>query len=175
MWDMENSLPFYKGFTSSSINYDEDSESWLLTTIDSSVNGTSAAPIKAMGTGAQIWQFSRDICNTNSFDPFDAVLTVCARDEFTCHSDGSCISMEERCDQFPNCKDFSDEANCRLVVLPENYVSDYAPFTLDQEGDLAKVAVSIKASKYPNGIFQRCTFTFGGHLTENFHPSPNER
>ena len=47
----------------------------------------------------------------------------------TCNSDGGCISMEERCDQFPNCGDFSDEANCKLVVLPDNYVKDYAPCT----------------------------------------------
>lgn len=85
------------------------------------------------------------------------------RGEFTCHSDGKCISMEERfsfthlkleslctnilfvrCDQFPNCEDFSDEANCKLVVLPENYVIDYAPFTVNESGKLMKVQVQIK-------------------------------
>merc|ERR1711892_1249493 len=97
-----------------------------------------------MGTGAQTWQFNKDICNQNSLDPFNAVMTVCKRDEFTCDGDGGCISMEERCDQFPNCEDFSDEANCQLVVLPENYVKDYAPFTVNEDGQLQKVSVLIK-------------------------------
>ena len=49
-----------------------------------------------------------------------------------------------RCDQFPNCDDFSDEENCKLVVIPENYVADYAPFTVDSDGNLVKVQVKIK-------------------------------
>ena len=150
MWDEENSLPFFKGFKGSNINYDEDMESWLLTTEDNSVNGTSVALIKQMGTGAQIWQFNKDICNTNSIEPFEAVMTIWKRDEFTCNSDGGCISMEERCDQFPNCEDFSDEADCKLVVLPDNYVLDYAPFTVDQRRDLVKVSVLIKVGQVQN-------------------------
>ena len=144
MWDEPINLPFFKGFSGSRINYDEDSESWLLTTEDNSVNGTCVAPIQPMGTGAMTWQFNKDICSTNTLEPFDAVMTVCKRDEFTCNSDGACIAMEERCDQFPNCEDFSDEANCKLVVLPDNYVKDYAPFTVDQMGELKKVTVLIK-------------------------------
>ena len=143
-WDDETNMPYFKGFTGSNIKYNEDLESWLLTTKDNLVNGTSVAPIKQMGTGAQIWNFNKDICGTNTNRQFDAVMTVCKRDEFTCNSDGGCISMAERCDQFPNCDDFSDEANCRLVVLPENYVPDYAPFTVDDKGDLLKVKVLIK-------------------------------
>ena len=29
---------------------------------------------------------------------------------------GACISMDRRCDQFPNCKDFSDEESIDLVL-----------------------------------------------------------
>ena len=56
--------------------------------------------------------------------------------------------MEERCDQFPNCDDFSDEANCKLVVLPENYVIDYAPFTVNHTGAVLKVEVLVKVYKF---------------------------
>lgn len=62
-----------------------------------------------------------------------------------------CLSKLEyffnRCDQFPHCDDFSDEENCMLVVIPENYVTDYAPFTVDMEGNLVKVQVKIKVSR----------------------------
>ena len=144
MWDALNNLPFYQGFSGTTINYNEDMQAWLLVSLDKSVNGTAAAPIKPMGTGAQLWTFNKDICNRNTLAPFDAAMTVCKRDEFTCNEDGSCISMEQRCDQFPNCADFSDEENCKLVVLPENYVKDYAPFEVDELGHLKKVQVLIK-------------------------------
>ena len=52
--------------------------------------------------------------------------------------------MEERCDQFPNCDDFSDETDCNLIILPDNYVIDYAPFTVNASGTLIKVPVKIK-------------------------------
>ena len=52
-----------------------------------------------------------------------------------------------RCDQFPNCADFSDEAACQLVVLPDNYVSDYAPFTVDTDtGRMRRIGVKIKVA-----------------------------
>ena len=52
--------------------------------------------------------------------------------------------MEERCDQFQNCEDFSDEDGCKLVSLPENYIIDYVPFTVDKTGNLVKVPVRVK-------------------------------
>ena len=61
--------------------------------------------------------------------------------------DGSCISMTKRCDQFPNCVDFSDEANCNLVVKSEGYVKDFTPFTLDDSEEILKVDVLIKVQK----------------------------
>ena len=64
--------------------------------------------------------------------------------------------MEERCDQFPHCPDFSDENECQLVVLPENYVVDYAPFTVNDLGLLEKVQVKIKVNIYFETSFKIC-------------------
>ena len=145
-WDDKMNLPFYKGFIKSNIKYNESIEAWVLSSNDGSVNGEAVTDVHSMGTGALTWTFNKDICNTNNYDPMESVMTVCGRDQFTCDGDGACISMEERCDQFPNCQDFSDEANCKLVVLPENYVPDYAPFTVLENGDLKKVDVLLKVS-----------------------------
>ena len=41
--------------------------------------------------------------------------------------------MEQRCDQAPNCKDKSDEVNCRLLVMESNYNKKIAPFGFDNE------------------------------------------
>ena len=127
----------------------------------------------SMGTGEQGWAFDMDICGTSATPTtMAASMTVCSLEEFTCLTDGeassgtdepvlpgACITMEERCDQFPNCLDFSDEANCQvmtpladhcqsfqLVVRPDNYAPDYAPFTVTTNGHPVKVPVLIKVN-----------------------------
>ena len=39
--------------------YDEETETWKLTSLDESVGGTSPASIASMGTGLQSWQFDK--------------------------------------------------------------------------------------------------------------------
>ena len=73
-WSLKAHL-YYKGFENSVINYDEDLESWVLTSLDGIVNGTSLAAITNIGTGAMTWQFDRDICLTNSLEPLQVVIT----------------------------------------------------------------------------------------------------
>ena len=83
--------------------------------------------------------FSREICGTGEEPSYKSLLTVCSLEEFTCSDgeqhqhgtnakqreqekvklksfSGACISMDRRCDQFPNCKDFSDEESIDLVL-----------------------------------------------------------
>ena len=49
-----------------------------------------------------------------------------------------------RCDQYPDCEDYSDEALCWLVGKPKNYEKDFAPFTQSGNGSLEKVPVEIR-------------------------------
>ena len=147
MWDDDMSLPYYKGFINSNLRYNESLQSWVLTSENGLVTGHAVSPITSMGTGAQSLQFDQDICSNNFLEPIKAVMTVCSLEQFTCESDGACIAMEERCDQFPNCEDFSDESSCQLVGLPQTYVKDYAPFTVLDSGLIKKVEVFIKVSK----------------------------
>ena len=68
-WDAATNLPYYLGFLHTTIRstaassiiprYNEDAETWQLTSDDNSVNGSSVAAITSMGTGAQTWQFDR--------------------------------------------------------------------------------------------------------------------
>ena len=46
--------------------------------------------------------------------------------EFTCRS-GRCIPIIQRCDQTYDCKDQSDEEDCVLVRIPDNYNKIQAP------------------------------------------------
>ena len=57
--------------------------------------------------------------------------------------------MEERCDQIMDCRDESDEDDCKLIVFKKSYKKRVPPFTISKEdGSLApaKVWVSTQLS-----------------------------
>ena len=58
-------------------------------------------------------------------------LTTCKCGQFTC-DDGQCIDIEERCDQSVDCEDFSDENNCRMIQVEENYNKEMPPFIVNK-------------------------------------------
>lgn len=51
-------------------------QQWLMSH-SSGVNGIAVASIQPMGTGALMWTINKDICNRNTLQPFDALMTVC--------------------------------------------------------------------------------------------------
>ena len=56
-------------------------------------------------------------------------LTGCQqKGEFTCN-DGQCIRMEERCNQLPNCRDKSDEQECRILLLEDGFNQRIPPIS----------------------------------------------
>jgi len=71
-----------------------------------------------------------DKCETDN--PVKMIkLTTCQAGEFTCN-DGQCIDIEKRCDQTSNCLDESDEDNCQMIYMKDNYNKKIAPFIYDQ-------------------------------------------
>ena len=84
----------------------------MLESEDGGLTGTAAGSLASLGTGELRWSLSREACGASQLD---TVLTVCTvgiielvpsfyhngdvflqREEFTCHSDGACVSMSER-------------------------------------------------------------------------------
>ena len=51
--------------------------------------------------------------------------------------------MDQRCDQITQCKDKTDEDNCKLVVLDKSYNSKVPPFSIDAG---TKVLVPVKVN-----------------------------
>ena len=72
-------------------------------------------------------------------------LTGCnATGQFTC-DDGQCVTMNQRCNQLPDCRDRSDERNCEVLVLVEGYNKNVPPVSLENE--VVNVSVSIDLLK----------------------------
>ena len=67
-------------------------------------------------------------------ETIELMLTKCVNGNFTCN-DGRCISIEQRCNNIPNCRDESDEEECEILDLKKTYNKFSAPIT--------KVAVNI--------------------------------
>ncbi|XP_069951720.1 uncharacterized protein [Cherax quadricarinatus] len=70
--------------------------------------------------GRQMWQLQRPVCDQKSGDSRRLLLSVCDEGEYTC-DDGTCIILDHRCDLKYDCRDKSDEADCLLVRLPQDY------------------------------------------------------
>ena len=70
--------------------------------------------------------------------------------EFTC-DDGQCVKMEERCNQLPNCKDKSDELNCKILSLENGYNKRVPPVGTMSSGNitlLRKVEVKVSMTLF---------------------------
>ena len=108
--------------------------SWHLRTFGSDANATSSATKESLLLGKRKWTVEKDLCQDGS--SFDRILklTGCRKDEFTCN-DGECITMEQRCDRLVHCRDSSDEQDCKILVLEENYNKRVPPLPdPDQRG-----------------------------------------
>ena len=57
-------------------------------------------------------------------------LLQCPREKFTCGTHGNCIAMSQRCNgqvQCPAANDNSDEENCRILDINNEYNKQFAP------------------------------------------------
>ena len=132
----EGSL-LYLGDHTSYIYYHQDSQVWRW--VDRKNNNslaTSKSSEVSMLLGIHVFDFSHvigDLCTVRDESELVKIkLTSCGEEKFTCN-DGQCVRMEERCNQISNCRDESDEDNCKMLVMKENYNKKIAPFGFDYD------------------------------------------
>ena len=71
-----------------------------------------------------------------------AKLTSCQDGQFTC-SDGQCVKMDQRCDQIVQCRDESDEEDCRLLSLKTSYNKKVPPIITVNASSFSPVVVKV--------------------------------
>ena len=112
----------FLGLVGSEIIYDKPL--WKLSdSLNKTIATTSAEEI-TFTLGRHVWTIELDSVNCNGGKPEKRELKMsgCQDRQFT-YNTGDCVRMEERCDQMLNCKDGSDEEDCRTIVLEKSYSS----------------------------------------------------
>ena len=93
--------------------------------------GISKNTFDSLMLGRSSWMIEGDspACSDEKSYNIPLKLSGCGEEEFTCN-DGQCIDINKRCDQIRDCRDRSDEKDCKLIVLEEGYSKNIIPFTV---------------------------------------------
>ncbi len=111
---IENNQITYKGNVKSKITHEKNGQGWGIWSNNGtylSISKTSMSPF-----GTKSWSQDREL-----------LLTQCGDDSFTCSNHGNCIHISKRCNGEVDCPDRSDELNCNIIKIPNNYRAKYHP------------------------------------------------
>ena len=129
-----------QGLKHTTIAYVEEEKMWRLDVIDSDVTGMSSASSATYTLGKHNWTIKGDTgCSSEESYTTELKMSGCEENEFTCN-DGQCVRMDQRCNQLPDCRDKSDEKNCKILVLEEGYNKKVPPIN---SGNPVNVSVTI--------------------------------
>ena len=119
------------------------SNSWILTKL-SKVILRSKDPIGESVFGKRTWivQGESPFCDKEQNETVELKLTGCPDGRFTCN-DGQCILSQKRCDHIADCRDESDEEDCKILVLRKSYRKSSPPISRDNNID-ATIPANVK-------------------------------
>ena len=159
------------GSISLSIRYNDIKSQWVLTDSLSNITAVSRADKKSYVLGKHKWTVTGDVFDCQkgepTAEPYTTYLKLSGcnpRGEFTCN-DGQCVTMEQRCNQIPNCRDKSDEIDCKLLILENNYNKKVPPIvpTGGDEFNQTRVDISMVLLKIVSmvEVEHKIDFQFG--------------
>ena len=118
------------GMMNAQIRHNSTSEEWTLQDNGySDAIAVTNASHESYALGKHTWTILGDNkrCSKGELSyKIQMKLTGCKEDEFTCN-DGQCVKMEKRCNQRYNCRDKSDEINCKILSLDHGYNKRVSP------------------------------------------------
>ena len=127
-----NGTIVFMGLTGTVIKFLPLTQEWALHINLEKTRGLTSAEETSFILGKNVWSIVNDSSNCNKGNPYTSQLKLSGcktKGEFSC-DDGQCVTMEQRCDQVPDCKDKSDEENCHLLVKGKGYNKGVPPFTV---------------------------------------------
>ncbi|XP_063860220.1 uncharacterized protein LOC135100807 isoform X2 [Scylla paramamosain] len=82
------------------------------------LDDVSTSPI-----GRHNWSIDSDECGELEKE---LLLSACSSEQFPCDN-GQCVAQDRRCDQVSDCYDESDEQNCLVISVPDEYQKRVTP------------------------------------------------
>ena len=133
----------FQGLSGTSITYDNEQRMWILSVTHSNVTGISKATHASFLLGKHNWTIKGDKGCNEGESYVELKMSGCQKGKFTCN-DGQCVGMDQRCNQLSDCRDESDERNCKILVLKDGYNMEVPPIV---SGGPVDVSVSIDLLK----------------------------
>ena len=127
-----------------SIVYDRKQTIWIMTDVVTNMTGISTASATSLILGRHSWTIKGDRGCSKDGSEYTTELKMsgCQDGNFTCDN-GQCVGMDKRCNQLPDCRDKSDENNCKTLVLEGTYNKNVPPVVSDKEGVRLSISIDI--------------------------------
>ena len=143
------------------LRFDKSTAMWRALHLDHpEFLATSKALESSLLLGPQDWSIYNDSCSEGTYTT-RLLMTGCSDDEFTCN-DGSCVSMQLRCDGRMDCEDGTDEAECKSFVKSLGYSKFLVPPPIEK-GEKLKLIISVHIIEILeiNEIWNKIQIKFG--------------
>ncbi|XP_068220377.1 uncharacterized protein [Palaemon carinicauda] len=123
----QDGKPYFHGYYGMVI-YKATPEQWAL--FDTVTNKTMAnlnmSSESLYPIGKHSWTITDSICDVSIGTQIELSLSACGDEKYMCNN-GECIDLKSRCDAKDDCSDESDEDNCAILRIPEDYRSFKPP------------------------------------------------
>ena len=117
----ENGDIIYYGIRKTIIQYNYTLLAWqMYDVVNPNVFATFESSFRTMGLGTNIWTVKNDLQCQKGELTTSLSLSACLDSPFTC-GDGLCIKIDERCDGNTDCKDMTDEIECKVIQMDSGY------------------------------------------------------
>ena len=146
--------------------YNKSAKLWMMRdTRNVDFLATSRASESSLLLGTHLWKVHNDStkCTREGENTYLANLTLhaCSSESFACNN-AFCIPMEKRCDGVEDCRDTSDERNCRKLIMREGYKKELAPAPKGGENvevDFSLSLLDIEPYEHSNSFLSKFCFT----------------